>query len=124
MHSEFGRILPTQDLDGIRPYLDPLGPIPSEHIHQAAEQAGIRPEDIDAAVAGCRPTWDATSPAARNPKPGLFTISSAFYETSTRAFVRGGKWNCSDLPTRDPVISPPRRASRSTGRPTESIAAA
>jgi GTPase SAR1 family protein len=47
MHSEFGRILPTRDFDGIGPYLDPLEPIPREHIEQAAAKASIRPNDID-----------------------------------------------------------------------------
>ena len=51
MHSEFGRILLTQDLDGIGPYLNPLEPVPRQHIEKAAAKAGIRPEEIDAQVA-------------------------------------------------------------------------
>ncbi|SJZ85390.1 HEAT repeat-containing protein, partial [Trichlorobacter thiogenes] len=51
MHSEFGHILPTRDLDGIGPYLDPLKPISRKHIEKAAAQVGIRPDDIDAQVA-------------------------------------------------------------------------
>ena len=51
MHSEFGRILPTRDLDGVRPYLDPPEPIPRKHIEKAAEKSGIRPGDIAAHVA-------------------------------------------------------------------------
>lgn len=51
MHSEFGRILPSRDLDGIRPYLDPREPIPREHIENAAVEAGIRRDDIDAQLA-------------------------------------------------------------------------
>jgi hypothetical protein len=43
MHSEFGSILPTRDLDGMGPYLDPLEPIAHEHIKNAAVKAGIRP---------------------------------------------------------------------------------
>jgi hypothetical protein len=51
MHSEFGRILPTLDLDGMSPYLDPLKPIPRKHFELAAAKAGIRPDDINAKVA-------------------------------------------------------------------------
>ena len=51
MHSEFGRILPSRDLDGIRPYLDPREPIPREHIENAAVEADIRRDDIDAQLA-------------------------------------------------------------------------
>jgi hypothetical protein len=51
LHSQFGRILPTRDLDGTGPYLDPLEPIPRMHIEKAAARAGIRPDDIDAQVA-------------------------------------------------------------------------
>src|SRR5208337_3272003 len=43
MHSQFGRILPTRDLDGTWPYLDPLQPISRDHIQQAATKTGIRP---------------------------------------------------------------------------------
>ena len=62
MHSEFGRILPTRDLDGMGPYLDPLEPIPRKHIERAAERAGIRPDDIDATVAALSAHlgWDLT----------------------------------------------------------------
>jgi hypothetical protein len=62
MQSEFGRILPTRDLDGAGPYLDPLEPITHEHITQAADRAGIRPEDIDATVAALSVHlgWDLT----------------------------------------------------------------
>ena len=51
MHSEFGRILPTRDLDGTSPYLDPRQPIPREHIEMAAEEAGISASDLDAMLA-------------------------------------------------------------------------
>lgn len=51
MHSKFGGLLPTLYLDGMSPYLDPLEPIPRQHIERAAERAGIPPEDIDAEVA-------------------------------------------------------------------------
>ena len=83
MHSEFGRILPTRDLEGfdlnrylgdvdLYPYiddfglyLDPLQPIPREHIERAAKQAGIRPQDIDATVAALSAHlgWDLTGGA-------------------------------------------------------------
>jgi hypothetical protein len=62
MHSEFGRILPTRNLDGMGPYLDPLQPISRDHILKAAEKAKLRPEDIDAQVASLSAHlgWDVT----------------------------------------------------------------
>ena len=76
MHSEFGRILPTRrlfDFD-FGTYLDPLEPIPREHIEGAAEKAGIRPEDIDATVAALSALlgWDLTrgaKPSGSTSKP-------------------------------------------------------
>jgi hypothetical protein len=65
MHSEFGRILPTRDLDGMGPYLDPLEPIPRQHIEKAAAKAGIRPDDVDAQLASLSAHlgWDVMSGA-------------------------------------------------------------
>lgn len=62
LHSEFGRIVLTKNLRGYAPYLDPLEPIPRDHIEQAAEQAGIRPADIDAQVVSLSAHlgWDIT----------------------------------------------------------------
>jgi hypothetical protein len=62
MHSEFGRILPTQDFDGIGPYLDPLEPIPRQHVEKAAAKVDIRPDEIDAQVAALSAYlgWDVT----------------------------------------------------------------
>jgi hypothetical protein len=62
MHSGFGRILPTRDLDGRGPYLDPLQPISRDHIQKAARRANIRPEDIDTQVASLSAHlgWDVT----------------------------------------------------------------
>lgn len=62
MHSEFGRILPTRDLDGTAPYLDPLEPIPRQHLNRAAKKAGIRPDDIEVQVASLSAHlgWDVT----------------------------------------------------------------
>ncbi|MBW4461088.1 MAG: NACHT domain-containing protein [Nodosilinea sp. WJT8-NPBG4] len=51
LHSEFGRVLPTRFLNGYYPYLDPLEPLPRDHIEATAKQVGIRTEDIDAQVA-------------------------------------------------------------------------
>lgn len=51
MHSELGRILPTQGFDGREPYLDPLEPMPRKHLEKAAAKAGIRAEEIDAQLA-------------------------------------------------------------------------
>ena len=79
MHSEFGRILPTRDLDGIGPYVDPLEPIPRKHIEQAAAKAGIRPDDVDAQLASLSAYlgWDVMNGAKTKavkengrPKPG------------------------------------------------------
>jgi len=69
MHSEFGRILPTQGLNGYAPYLDPLEPIPRDHIEGAAERCGIRVEDIDAQVASLSAHlgWDITRGAEKKP---------------------------------------------------------
>jgi hypothetical protein len=69
MHSEFGRILPTRDIDGLAPYLDPLEPIPRQHIEKAAAQVGIRPDDIDAQVASLSAHlgWDITVGARAKP---------------------------------------------------------
>ena len=62
MHSEFGRILPTRDLDGLPPYFDPLEPIPRGHMERAAEQVGIGPNEIDTEVASLSSHlgWDLT----------------------------------------------------------------
>jgi hypothetical protein len=50
LHSKLGYLLPTRDLDGLGPYLDPLEPVSPYHIEAAAKKAGISPEDIDAQV--------------------------------------------------------------------------
>jgi hypothetical protein len=65
MHSEFGRILPTGNLNGGWPNLDPLEPISRDHIEKAAEKAGIAVEDIDAQVASLSAHfgWDITQGA-------------------------------------------------------------
>jgi hypothetical protein len=62
MHSEFGRILTTQDVDGMIPYLDPLEPISREHTERAAERADIAPDEVDAEVASLSDHlgWDFT----------------------------------------------------------------
>ena len=69
MHSEFGRILPTRDLDGIGPYFDPLKPIPRDHIERVAKRCGIRLEDIDGQVASLSDHlgWDITRGAEKKP---------------------------------------------------------
>uniref|UniRef100_UPI0031FD462A wHTH domain-containing protein n=1 Tax=Sphaerothrix gracilis TaxID=3151835 RepID=UPI0031FD462A len=62
LHSKFGCILPTQDLDGVWPYLDPLEPVSPDHIEAAAQKAGIPSEEIDAQVAALSAyfSWDIT----------------------------------------------------------------
>ena len=65
MHSEFGRIVTTKDMD--RPYLhfDPLYPIPREHIEKAADRAGIPADQVDAELAELKEIlgWDITEGA-------------------------------------------------------------
>jgi len=65
LHSEFGHILLTQKIDGSWPYLDPLEPIPRQHIEKAAQEAGIHPDEIDAQVASlsAHMGWDITAGA-------------------------------------------------------------
>ncbi|MCF8054993.1 MAG: hypothetical protein K9K75_07260, partial [Deltaproteobacteria bacterium] len=65
MHSMFGHILPTRDLDGAVPYLDPRESIPREHIEKAAAKAGILPDDIDAQLVSLSAHlgWDVMSGA-------------------------------------------------------------
>ncbi len=62
MHSPFGRILATRDLDGAEPYLDPLRPISRDHIEKAAKKTAVRPDEIDAQVASLSAYlgWDVT----------------------------------------------------------------
>jgi hypothetical protein len=51
MHSRFGRIVGTEDLDGIGPFLDHLQPLSREQIQKAAERAGISAGDLEAQIA-------------------------------------------------------------------------
>ncbi|HEX3151355.1 MAG TPA: NACHT domain-containing protein [Gemmataceae bacterium] len=71
IHSEFGHILPTRDLDGRAPYLNPLEPIPRKHVESAAAKAGIRPEDIDTQLASLSAHlgWDITVGAMKKEAP-------------------------------------------------------
>lgn len=50
MHSDFGRILFTKDLDGISPYLDPAKPISRKQIERAAKKKNVPAEKIDETV--------------------------------------------------------------------------
>jgi hypothetical protein len=61
------------------PYLDPLEPIPREHIERAAERAGIRPEDIDATVAALSAHlgWDNLRHVNRIPQNTQLTFGPA-----------------------------------------------
>ena len=65
-HSEFGRIVFTIDIDGVRPYLDPAEPISREHIERAAEKANVPEEKIDETVRSLSEHlgWDITRGAA------------------------------------------------------------
>lgn len=51
MHSEFGRIVGTRDLDGVWPYLDPSQPFSLQHIAKAAANVGIAAGDLEAQIA-------------------------------------------------------------------------
>ena len=50
MHSEFGEIVFTKDLDGMGPFLDPAKPISRDHIGRATEKAHVSPERVDETV--------------------------------------------------------------------------
>ncbi len=67
MHSEFGRIVFTTDLDGVPPYLDPAEPISRYHIERAAEKAGVAADKIDETVRSLsnHMGWDITKGAGR-----------------------------------------------------------
>ena len=66
MHSEFGRIVFTKDLDGIGPYLDPAKPLSRNHIKRAAREAGVPVDEIDETVRSlsAHMGWDITKGAA------------------------------------------------------------
>ena len=67
MHSEFGRIVFTKDVDGYDPYLDPAKPISRDHIKRAAKKAGISADAIDETVRSLSEHmgWDITKGPAR-----------------------------------------------------------
>lgn len=62
MHSKFALIVFTRDLDGVRPYLDPLEPISFEHIKNAALNTDIPVGDIENQIASLSNYlgWDIT----------------------------------------------------------------
>ena len=71
--SSFGKIVITKNLDGIGPYLDPLQPIPREHIEKAATKAGIAAAALEAQIASLNQHlgWDITvgaRPATAKPQ--------------------------------------------------------
>ena len=55
-----------ETLDGIGPYLDPLEPIPRDHIERAASEPASVPTTSTPSRRRSRPTWDGTSPAGRS----------------------------------------------------------
>ncbi len=65
-HSRFGRIVFTEDLDGVGPYLDPAKPISREHIKRAAKEADVPADKIDETVRSLSEHmgWDITKGAA------------------------------------------------------------
>ena len=66
MHSEFGQIVFTSDLDGYGPYLDPAKPIPRNHIEKAAKRVHVPAEKIDEMVRSlsAHMGWDITKGSA------------------------------------------------------------
>jgi len=62
LHSEFGGILLSKYLNGVWPYLDPLEPVPRDHIERAGKKAGIFAEDIEEQLAAlsAHMGWDLT----------------------------------------------------------------
>ncbi len=48
--SDFGRIVFTRNLDGVRPYLDPVEPVSREHFKKAAKRARVPEDEIDETV--------------------------------------------------------------------------
>lgn len=71
MHSQFGNIVGTRDLDGTGPYLDPREPLPPDHIQEAAEKAGIAAADLEEQIASLNQHlgWDITVGACPAPAP-------------------------------------------------------
>jgi hypothetical protein len=69
MHSKFGRILLTRNLNGMWPCLDPLQAVPRGHIEEAARRVGVRPQEVGAQVDSLSAFlgWDITS-GARPPE--------------------------------------------------------
>lgn len=63
MHSRFGHILFTRDLDGVTPYLDPLKPVSQRHIDEAVLKAGSDIKDAPTIVAALSAHlgWDVTT---------------------------------------------------------------
>ena len=50
LHSAFGGIVFTKDLDGISPYLDPAEPVPPEQIRKAAERIKLPADTVEEVV--------------------------------------------------------------------------
>lgn len=50
LHSNFGCIIFSQDLDGVYPYINLLEPVSPKHIERAARKVGIPQEQIDETV--------------------------------------------------------------------------
>jgi hypothetical protein len=67
MSSDLGKLLTTLNLDGQRPYRDPLEPILQEHIERAARLVGIPQVDIPGEVASLSEFvgWDITKGAKK-----------------------------------------------------------
>ncbi len=66
MHSKFGRIVFTKDLDGISPFRDPTKPLSREHIEKAAKKADVPSDKIDETVRSLSAYlgWDITKGSA------------------------------------------------------------
>jgi hypothetical protein len=72
IHSEFGRIVFTECLDGEPPYFDPARPIPRERIERAADRANIPADKINETVRSLSEHmgWDITKGSGGKPVKG------------------------------------------------------
>lgn len=50
LHSSYGSIVSSRDLDGVAPFLDPLRPVPPEHLTLCARQLGLAGSELQTLV--------------------------------------------------------------------------
>jgi hypothetical protein len=85
-HSEFGRLVLTRDIDGIRPYLDPTKPVSRERIEQAAQKAGVVAEQVDETVRSLSKHlgWNVTLGSAVKPATALRALAKRRSPTNAK----------------------------------------